>query len=45
MTLGLYIYKNGFDYFDFGYASAIAYVVVLMVGALSYFQLKVMGDD
>lgn len=45
MTLGLYIYNNGFEYFDFGYASAIAYVVVILVAILSYFQLKVMGDD
>ncbi|PHE53557.1 lactose ABC transporter permease, partial [Bacillus toyonensis] len=35
MTLGLYIYQNGFQYFDFGYASAIAYVVVILVAILS----------
>jgi len=45
MTLGLYIYNNGFRYFDFGYASAIAYVVVILVAILSYFQLKVTGDE
>lgn len=45
MTLGLYIYNNGFQYFDFGYASAIAYVVVILVAILSYFQLKVTGDE
>lgn len=45
MTLGLYIYLNGFEYFDFGYASAIAYVVVIMVAILSYLQLKVTGDE
>ncbi|KWZ80825.1 putative L-arabinose transport system permease protein AraP [Heyndrickxia coagulans] len=45
MTLGLYIYQNGFKYFDFGYASAIAYVVVIIVGILSYIQMKVTGDD
>lgn len=45
MTLGLYIYNNGFKYFDFGYASAIAYVVVILVGILSYFQLKVTGSE
>ncbi|GAA0291712.1 lactose/L-arabinose transport system permease protein [Gracilibacillus halotolerans] len=45
MTLGLYIYNNGFRYFDFGYASAVAYVVVIMVAILSYFQLKVSGDQ
>ncbi len=44
MTLGLYIYQNGFKYFDFGYASAIAYVVVLLVGILTFFQFKFTGD-
>lgn len=45
MTLGLYIYNNGFKYFDFSYASAVAYVVVVIVAILSYFQLKVTGDE
>lgn len=44
MTLGLYIYQNGFEYFDFGYASAVAYVVVLLVGILTFFQFKFTGD-
>ncbi|MDN4524160.1 carbohydrate ABC transporter permease [Fictibacillus fluitans] len=45
MTLGLYIYQNGFEYFDFGYASAIAYVVVILVAVLSFLQFKVTGED
>lgn len=45
MTLGLYIYNNGFKYFDFSYASAVAYVVVVIVAILSYFQSKVTGDE
>ena len=45
MTLGLYIYNNGFKYFDFSYASAVAYVVVVLVAMLSYFQSKVTGDE
>ncbi|PEM81658.1 lactose ABC transporter permease [Bacillus toyonensis] len=45
MTLGLYIYQNGFQYFDFGYASAIAYVVVILVAILSFLQFKVTGED
>lgn len=45
MTLGLYIYKSGFEYFDFGYASAMAYVVVILVAILSLIQMKVTGDD
>lgn len=45
MTLGLYIYKSGFEYFDFGYASAMAYVVVILVAILSLIQMRVTGDD
>ncbi|MFB5675821.1 carbohydrate ABC transporter permease [Paenibacillus terreus] len=45
MTLGLYIYQNGFQYFDFGYASAIAYVVVIIMALLSWLQMKVTGED
>ncbi|MCI1882338.1 MAG: sugar ABC transporter permease [Sporolactobacillus sp.] len=40
MTLGLYIYQSGFKYYDFGYASAIAYVVVVLVAILSFIQFK-----
>jgi len=45
MTITLYLYQNGFKYFDFGYASAIAYVLVLLIGGLSYLQMKWAGDD
>ncbi|AZB44778.1 sugar ABC transporter permease [Bacillus sp. FJAT-42376] len=45
MTLGLYIYQNGFEYFQFGYASAIAYVVVVLVAILTFIQFKVAGDQ
>lgn len=45
LTLGLYIYRVGFSYFEFGYASAIAYVIVLIVAVLSIIQLKISGDE
>ncbi len=41
MSLGLYIYKSGFQYFDFGYASAVAYAVVVLVAILTFIQFKV----
>jgi lactose/L-arabinose transport system permease protein len=44
MTLGLYIYQNGFEFFQFGYASAVAYIVVVLVGILTFIQFKVAGD-
>ncbi|WP_453993488.1 carbohydrate ABC transporter permease [Bacillus nitroreducens] len=43
-TLGLMIYDNGFKYYDFSYASAIAYVIVVIVAILSLIQSKVTGD-
>lgn len=45
LTVILYLYNNGFRYFDFGYASAIAYVLVIIIAVLSYLQLKVAGDE
>ncbi|MRX71483.1 ABC transporter permease subunit [Bacillus lacus] len=44
LTISLYLYMNGFRYFDFGYASAIAYVLVIMIALLSWVQMKVVGD-
>ncbi|WP_082676787.1 carbohydrate ABC transporter permease [Shouchella shacheensis] len=43
-TVTMYLYENGFEYFDFGYASAIAYVVVVIIAVLSFIQFKVAGD-
>ncbi|MBS2968218.1 sugar ABC transporter permease [Metabacillus sp. KIGAM252] len=45
LTISLYLYQNGFKYFDFGYASAIAYVLVIMIAILSWIQMKVAGDQ
>ncbi|MDM5337390.1 sugar ABC transporter permease [Fictibacillus enclensis] len=45
LTITYYLYNQGFGYFDFGYASAIAYVVVLFIAILSYIQFKVVRDD
>ncbi|MFK3936417.1 carbohydrate ABC transporter permease [Alkalihalobacillus sp. NPDC078783] len=44
-TVTMYLYENGFEYFDFGYASSIAYVVVLIIAILSFIQFKLAGDD
>lgn len=45
LTISLYLYLNGFRYFDFNYASAIAYVLVVIIALLSFIQMKVLGDD
>ncbi|UOQ87495.1 sugar ABC transporter permease [Gracilibacillus salinarum] len=44
-TITMYLYQNAFEYFDFEYASAIAYVVVVLIAVLSFIQFKLAGDD
>ncbi|MFJ8045057.1 carbohydrate ABC transporter permease [Kitasatospora sp. NPDC096147] len=44
LTIGMYLYQNAFKYFDFGYASAIAYALALIIGALGLVQFKLLGD-
>lgn len=44
LTISLYLYQTGFQFFDFGYASAIAYVLVFIIAVLSYLQMKWAGD-
>jgi len=45
ITITYYLYNQGFEYFDFGYASAIAYIIVLFIAVLSWLQFKVARDD
>ncbi|MGY3677809.1 carbohydrate ABC transporter permease [Streptomyces sp. TE33382] len=44
LTVTMYLYNNGFKYFDFGYASAIAYALALIVSALGILQVRLMGE-
>ena len=41
ITIGQYLYNNGFVYMNFGYASAIGYVMVFIIGILSVLQFKI----
>lgn len=45
MTLGTYLYQQGFRSFNFGYASAIAYSVALIAAIFSLIQLRFFGRD
>ncbi|MEQ4722491.1 sugar ABC transporter permease [Nonomuraea sp. B19D2] len=40
LTISLYLYQNGFRYFDFGYAAAIAYALTLIVAGLGIAQMR-----
>ncbi|MEU1225837.1 sugar ABC transporter permease [Streptomyces sp. NPDC005828] len=44
LTIGVYLYQNAFVYFDFGYASAIAYALAVLIGILGLIQFRVLGD-
>ncbi|MEU5863279.1 MULTISPECIES: sugar ABC transporter permease [unclassified Nonomuraea] len=41
----LLLYQVGFKQFDFGYAAAMAWVVVLLIGVLSYAQFRWFGKE
>ncbi|MER7681000.1 sugar ABC transporter permease [Streptomyces sp. NPDC096934] len=42
LTIGMYLYDSAFKNFDFGYASAIGYVLALIVTAVSVTQMLVL---
>ncbi|MHC0433424.1 carbohydrate ABC transporter permease [Streptomyces sp. O3] len=44
LTIGVYLYQNAFVYFDFGYASAIAYALAVLIGILGLIQFRVLGE-
>ncbi len=45
ITMGQYLFNNGFTYLKFGYASAIGYVMVVIIGLLSVFQFRATKED
>ncbi|MFF8375734.1 carbohydrate ABC transporter permease [Streptomyces sp. NPDC015661] len=44
LTIGVYLYRNAFTYADFGYASALAYALTLLIGLLGLVQFRLLGD-
>ncbi len=45
ITLGMYLYNNGFRYLKYGYASAIGYVMTVIIAMLSVVQFKLTEED
>lgn len=45
LTIVQYLYKVGFKTFNFGAASAGSYVLAIMIGILTFLQLKVTKED
>ncbi|MET0854114.1 MAG: sugar ABC transporter permease [Microterricola sp.] len=44
LTPVLYLYKVGFQHFDFGYASAIAWLLVVLTAIVSIIQFRLMRE-
>lgn len=45
MTLAVYVYRQAFVLnSDFGYATSISYVIVLIAGILAFLQIKLLGE-
>lgn len=45
LTLGVYLYQQGFRSFNFGYASAIGYAIALLAIIFSVVQLRIFGRE
>lgn len=45
ITLGQYLYINGFKFLKYGFASALGYVMVIIIGLLSVVQFKVSKEE
>lgn len=43
LLLSLYLYLNGFSYFKMGYASAIAWIILIIVAIITVIQFKFSG--
>ncbi len=41
----MYLYQTGFRYFDFGYASAIGYALVLIISLFGLVQVKLAKEE
>ncbi|MEU3304054.1 sugar ABC transporter permease [Streptomyces sp. NPDC006678] len=44
LTVSLHMYREGFDFFHMGYASAMAYVLFVIVLAVTLLQLRLLKD-
>jgi multiple sugar transport system permease protein/raffinose/stachyose/melibiose transport system permease protein len=45
LTVSLDMYREGFNFFHMGYASAMAYVLFVIILAVTVLQLRLMKDN
>jgi ABC-type sugar transport system permease subunit len=43
--ISLYIYRTAFRFFDFGYAAAMSFVLLLLTNVVSVVYLKLLQDE
>lgn len=44
LTLSMYLYNNAFKFFDFGYASALAWILALFISILGLIQVRFLRE-
>jgi ABC-type sugar transport system permease subunit len=45
LTVSQYVYKQGFNFFHLGYASAVAYALTLVIALLAVIQFRLLRSD
>ena len=45
LNIGVFLYRNAFEYLEFGYTSAMAYVVAALIFILSWTSFKLIGSS
>ena len=41
-TLNFFVYENAFRFFDMGYASAVGYILMLMMFVMTYIYVRLL---
>jgi multiple sugar transport system permease protein len=44
-TISLYIYRTAFRFFDFGYAAAMSFVLLIVTNVISVFYIRVLKHE
>jgi multiple sugar transport system permease protein len=45
LTVSQYVYKEGFNFFHLGYASAVAYALMLVIAVLAFLQFRLLRPE
>ena len=44
MTISYYMYQQGFRYYHIGYSCAVAFLMTIVIGAITFLQRKLLGE-